>query len=395
MLTSALWNYLCRLYKNMSNYILPVLVIFAGHFATAQTLPKPDHIVILLEENRNYSEIAGSLLAPYINSLLADTNTAVFTDYYALISGSQPNYLMLFSGATQGVSGSTITATQFITCNLGASLITAGYTFTGYSDSLPSVGFLGTTSGNYARKHNPWSNWQGSSTNQLAATTNQPFTAFPSHFDSLPTVSFVVPDLLHDMHSPSDSTAILPGDNWLKTNLDTYIQWAKTHNSLFILGFDESSDMSEHILFFVAGQGVKGGYYNEYTNNYRMLRTIEQMYGLSYCGNSDTAKAITSVWSTIMPTTGITAGSVSENTINAWPVPANDAVNISIRSAAADEAHISLIDQLGRTVKTATLKIASGENNLKMDVQNLNAGIYFIKVSGETINGFKKVIVAH
>lgn len=377
----------------MRNYVIALVSLFAAHSATAQTLPKPDHIVIMLDENRNYSEIVGNPLAPYINSLIADTNTALFTNYYALISGSQPNYLMLFSGSTQGVSGSTITSTQFTDCNLGASLIAGSYSFTGYSDSLPSVGFLGTTSGSYARKHNPWSNWQGTGANQLAPATNQPFTAFPADFSTLPTVSFVVPDLLDDMHSPSDATAIHPGDTWFKTNLDAYIQWAKTHNSLMIFGFDESSDNTEHILFFITGQHVKGGSYSEYADNYRMLRTIEDMYHLPYCGASSTSTPITTTWQPI--TSGISQNSLSATTLATWPVPASETLNIRLTSSVSAGIAVSLTDQPGRTITTTTMHTIPGQNDLAIDVHNIPAGIYYIRASGEELNIVKKVVLTH
>jgi len=377
----------------MKKYAICLSALLATHFALAQTLPTPDHIVIMWDENRNYTEIVGNPLAPYINSLIGDSHTALFTDYYALISGSQPNYLMLFSGSTQGVSGSTITSVQFTDCNLGASLIAGGYTFIGYSDSLPSVGFLGTTSGNYARKHNPWSNWQGTGTNQLPPATNVPFTAFPHDFDSLPTVSFVVPDLLDDMHTPSDATAILPGDTWFKNNLDPYIQWAKTHNSLMIFGFDESSDTFEHILYLFIGQSVVGGSYGEYTNNYRTLRTIEQMYHLPYCGNSDTATAITSVFTGVP--SGVAATTTGESKITVFPVPATDALHIRISGTFTGSNEVSLTDQLGTILRKESIYITPGQNELELSTAGLASGIYFIKVAGENINYLSKVIVAH
>src|SRR5579872_7419700 len=104
----------------MKKNLFIAVLLFLTHFSFAQTFPKPDHLVIIMEENRGYTDIVGSPLAPYINSLLTDTNTAVFTNAYALVSGSEPNYLMLFSGSPQGISGDSITATQFTTCNLGA-----------------------------------------------------------------------------------------------------------------------------------------------------------------------------------------------------------------------------------------------------------------------------------
>ena len=47
------------------------LPFFSGHGATTATatLPKPDHVVIVMEENHAYSQIIGSSSAPYINAL--------------------------------------------------------------------------------------------------------------------------------------------------------------------------------------------------------------------------------------------------------------------------------------------------------------------------------------
>ena len=68
----------------------------------ANGVPRPDHVVIVIEENHSYSEIIGSSAAPYINSLAAQG--ALFTQSYAITHPSQPNYLDLFSGSNQGVT---------------------------------------------------------------------------------------------------------------------------------------------------------------------------------------------------------------------------------------------------------------------------------------------------
>jgi len=77
--------------------------------------------------------------------------------------------------------------------------------------------------------------------NQLASTTNQPFTAFPSDFGTLPTVSFVVPNLCDDAHDSCDANGdIATMDAWLQANISPYALWAQTHNSLLMVTFDES-----------------------------------------------------------------------------------------------------------------------------------------------------------
>ncbi|RPH78538.1 MAG: acid phosphatase, partial [Nitrospiraceae bacterium] len=54
-------------------------------------LPRPDHIVIVIEENHSYSQIIDSPDAPYINKLAAQG--AVFTQSFGVTYPSQPNYL--------------------------------------------------------------------------------------------------------------------------------------------------------------------------------------------------------------------------------------------------------------------------------------------------------------
>ena len=66
--------------------------------------------------------------------------------------------------------------------------------FTGYSEGLPAVDSEVCTSGEYARKHSPWTDFTN-----LASTVNQPFSAFPTNYANLPTMSFVIPNL----HDPS------------------------------------------------------------------------------------------------------------------------------------------------------------------------------------------------
>ena len=117
---------------------------------SAQGVPRPAHVVVVMEENHNYNEIIGAAAAPYINSLALAG--ALFTDSHAIEHPSEPNYLDVFSGSNQGVTNDSCPHT-FSTANLGEALIAAGLTFGGYSEDLPSVGFLGCSSGKSCRSH--------------------------------------------------------------------------------------------------------------------------------------------------------------------------------------------------------------------------------------------------
>jgi acid phosphatase len=178
-------------------------------------------------ENHGISQVVGSTSAPYITELARQG--AEFTNSHGVAHPSQPNYLALFSGRTQGIVDDSCPH-SFAGDNLGSQLAAAGLTFSGYSESMPAAGYTGCIADKYARKHNPWVNFT-----TISASANQPFAAFPADPAALPTVSFVVPNLVNDMHDGSVQT----GDAWLKANIDTYAHWAITHNSLLILTFDE------------------------------------------------------------------------------------------------------------------------------------------------------------
>lgn len=269
---------------------LAVALCAAAHHAARAdaatgALPQPDSVVIVIEENKDYSQIIGSDEAPYINALARQG--ALFTRSFGLLHPSQPNYLALFSGSTQGVADDSCPH-AFSGDNLGATLLQAGKSFAVYAESLPSVGFAGCEHRNYARKHNPAPNWQGAN---LPASANLPFYRFNPQ--QLPTVSIVVPNQKNDMHSGS----IRRGDDWLRVNIDPYVQWAKTHNSLLILTWDEGSKKGDNrIPTIFVGPMVKPGLYDQRIDHYSVLGTITDLYRLPRIGNSAASAPIHEIW---------------------------------------------------------------------------------------------------
>ncbi len=296
-------------------------------------LPVYDHIVIVVEENKDYKEVIGQSYAPYINDVLKKEG-ANFTRIYGEEHYSQGNYFWMFSGDNQTVgfmdqvpNKSNNPLYPFTTSNLGFQLINNGYSFKGYAESLPSIGDTVATAGVYARKHVPWISFANVPNGTTVETSsNLRFLDFPdsTHYDELPTVSFVIPNLDHDMHNcdPPNCTGelsccIRKGDDWLRENLDPYYQWAKKNNSLLILTFDENDDkrgylgltnpwiendktfcpdsnvdpeycedLENKIATIFAGAHIKHGDYEEGigVTHVNVLRTIEAMYGLPKSG---------------------------------------------------------------------------------------------------------------
>jgi len=295
--------------------VVPLTASAPAHAAAA--LPKPDHLVVVIEENHSYSDIIASSSAPYINSLASQG--ASFTQSFAVAHPSEPNYLALFAGSTEGLSSDSCPHT-YSTANLGSELIAAGLTFTGYSESMPSDGYTGCTSGEYARKHNPWVNFTN-----VPSAANRTFAAFPTNFAALPTVSIVVPNLLDDMH---DGT-VAQGDTWLRNNIDAYAQWAKTHNSDLIVTWDEDDNSSNNQIPTIAvGAHVKSGAYSETINHYNVLRTIEDFYNLGYAGSSSSATPITDAF-----TGGSTQNTVTVTNPGSQSGTVGTAANLPIQAA--------------------------------------------------------------
>ena len=255
--------------------------------AAASSIPTPAHVVVVMEENHSYADIIGNTSsAPYFNSLASQG--ALLTSSYAITHPSEPNYMALFAGSTFGLSSDKCPLSEGTKANLGSELLAAGDTFKGYSEGLPSTGSTACTSGAYARKHSPWVNFSN-----VPTSDSLPFSSFPTNYASLPTLSFVIPNLNDDMHDGTISQA----DTWLNSHLSAYATWAKANNSLLIVTWDED-DYTENnqIPTIVVGQSVKTGQYSETINHYNLLATLEQMYGLPAVGSSSGAAAITDIW---------------------------------------------------------------------------------------------------
>lgn len=249
-------------------------------------LPRPDHVVLVIEENKEFHQIIGSPEAPYINQLAA--KGALMERSFGVTHPSLPNYLALFSGSTHGVKND---ACHYALQgpNLAEALRKAGLSFAIFSEGLPEVGFAGCSSGAYRKKHNPVAYFAS-----LPAEINRRFEDFPADFSKLPSVAFVVPDMDHDMHDGS----IEEGDAWLREHLDAYVKWAPGHRSLLILTWDEDDFVHDNrVATILVGAGVKRRRYARRIDHYAVLRTLAGFYAVPPPGQAAQAQPIRGIWS--------------------------------------------------------------------------------------------------
>jgi len=300
--------------------------------AATVTIPTFDHIVTVVMENHDYSQIIGNPSAPYINSLAA--TGALATNYQAVNHPSEPNYLALTSG-NDFASNSCVTgdgdpagACVVNATNIGDRLEAAGKTWKGYMESMPSPCYL-TDSGEYGVRHDPFPYYQDIQGNPTRCQAHDvPYTRLATDFASTsttPNYAFITPNVCNDMHDCSVAT----GDAWLKANLPTILTspaWT-TQKSLLMIVWDECgtcADPGNHVAMVMLGSpgsGVKAGGFRSATayTHYSLLKTIESSWGLAPMTTKDSAASPMSDFFTTSPTP--TATPTATPTVTPTPTP--------------------------------------------------------------------------
>ncbi len=270
---------------------------------TNTSVPSFDHVYVIMMENKEISSVVGSPDAPYINQLVQQNGVA--TDYTGISHPSEPNYLALWSGSTNGVSDDNVHDLSAPT--IADQLEAAGKSWMVYAENYP-VSQAGDTcytdataqngedgTGNYVRRHNPAMSFTSLSSN--AQRCAQHVTDF-THFDaSTADFNFIVPNLCNDMHD----CPVASGDSWLQSWLGANIlntsTWANT-NSAVIITWDEGSTNTGGggviPTIIITKHTTKGFSSPSPANHYTLLRTIQEAFGLgclsASCNNGDLAQ---------------------------------------------------------------------------------------------------------
>jgi len=203
-------------------------------------------VVIVMEENHSYEQVIGNSSAPYLNGLAQQG--ALATQYYADAHPSIGNYFALTTGALQTADNNF--PGPLSADNLARELVASGKTWKVYAEDLPSVGYLGTTIGNYIKHHNPFAYFSDIVSNPSQAANIVPFTQWMSDVNAgaLPDFAFVIPNSTDDGHSCltgttcSDNELLTRADQWLKTSVAPLLASTRFQSSgLLLIVFDESN----------------------------------------------------------------------------------------------------------------------------------------------------------
>jgi hypothetical protein len=244
------------------------------------------HVYVIVMENKGYESIVGNSDAPYINSLIATYGLA--TNYSGVAHPSEPNYLALFSGSTQGIADDG--THDFIGQNLADQLEAQGKTWKVFAQNVPPNCYTGATatdgedgSGTYARKHEPAISFTDISSSQARCGNITDFT----HFDpAAADFEFIAPNLCNDMHDCSVAT----GDTFLRNFVPTILNSpAWQEGGVLFITWDEGEGVlnGNHVPTLVISQAVPKGFQSNVAHDhYSLLRTIEDAWNLDCLNNA-------------------------------------------------------------------------------------------------------------
>lgn len=248
-----------------------VIAALVALVAPRATVPRLDHVIVVVFENEDRSAVLQSADAPTFRSLAA--RYADLTSYDAVAHPSLPNYLALVGGSTFGTS-SDCTDCSARPPSIGTLLTRAHESWGAYAEGYPG-------SPRFAKKHEPFLYFprQASYVHALSALDAK----------RLPRFAFVSPDLCNDGHDCGVGTA----DRFLARFIGPLLAIPRT--AIFVV-FDEGVD-TNHVAAIVAGTAVRAHSTDAHTlTHYSLLRTVEDALGLPRLRASAGARPIEGIW---------------------------------------------------------------------------------------------------
>ena len=248
--------------------------------------PTP-HIMVIMMENKDFSQVIGQSDQPYTNSLAAHYGLA--TASYAFGHPSLPNYLVIVSGSNQEVTDDNPPSAHSFpnATTLADQLVGAGFSVKAYAENLPSP--PDANAGEYAVRHVPWEYFPHTKITVASSSS------LIGDLDGAAAPDFVwyTPNLIDDEH---DGT-VQQGDAFL-SNLIPAVQatsWYQAGGQI-VVEWDEADTENSgingggggHIPTIVISSALKAHPQSDPTpvDTAGILRSIEDAYGLAPLGTA-------------------------------------------------------------------------------------------------------------
>jgi hypothetical protein len=261
---------------------------------------KPHHTWVIVLENRADTSIIHSKSAPYLNSLIRQFGLA--DDYRALVHGSQPNYIALFSGGLQGVKGNE--SVSLPARNIADQLEAVGESWRVFAQNVPPNCYLGSTAtggpdgpGTYARKHEPAISFRDINSNPARCAEIKNFTSFDPMVANF---ELIVPNLENDMHNGTTRQ----GDDFLRGFVPRILAspaW-QSGSPLFITWDEGKPQGDNRIATLVIAKGVTPGFTSKVPHtHYSLLHTVDALLGVPCLGQACRTNTLAEFFPGVLP----------------------------------------------------------------------------------------------
>ena len=254
--------------------------------------PVPDfsHVVVIVMENKECSEVLGSRQAPYLNRL--GRRYAALRDLYATTHPSFPNYLALTSGSTLGARA-TCARCRYRARNLVDELEAAHLSWRAYMEGMPSACYKRSRAGPYAERHDPFLFYVDIRDDPRRCADVVPLTRLGPDVRAgrLPRFAWITPNLCDDMHD----CGVRTGDAFLARTVPPLLH-AVGSRGVVIITWDEGTT-KRHCCGGLARGGniptiIAGGAVRAHAapvtayDAYSILRTLEDAWHLPRLGGA-------------------------------------------------------------------------------------------------------------
>jgi hypothetical protein len=259
-----------------SAVVVGAVVASGGRAAVASPSP---HIMVVMMENKNYSDVIGKSNQPFTNSLANHYGLA--THSYAVNHPSLPNYIDIVSG--QDPSNSTDdgppSSHTYNFTTIAGQLHGAGISEKAYAENLP--GDPTNNSGEYAVRHFPWEYFPGT------AMTTGDASSMVSDLNSANPPAFVwyTPNLINDEH---DGT-VQQGDAFLSSFISNVqsTAWYRSGGQIIVTWDESASDNTNgggRVPTIVVSAALQASPQQSAAsvNSTGILNSIEDAYGVGH-----------------------------------------------------------------------------------------------------------------
>jgi hypothetical protein len=244
-------------------------------------------MMLMIFENRSRGEVIGNGEWSYLNELAARYGNT--TNWSSVSHPSEPNYLALISGSTQGVTNDPCEG-SYSAETLPGQLARVGLGWLAYMEDMSEPGSLVCTVGRYAKKHNPFAFFPAvNGPNVVPAGGGASALKADLANGTAPPFIWLTPNLCNDVHDCSNAT----GDNYLRGLVPSILasKWYAQDGTV-ILTFDEDTGEGKIATIVLHGSGAHRTL-EAAGNHCGTLATIEDAYKLPRLGCAQGATTLT------------------------------------------------------------------------------------------------------